>query len=164
MIHAIVEEAFPSHIQNVADAMSRAYLAMAHKEVVKRIEIAPDCSVRLIGSSGRNLRDMDASAGESQIFALSLIAAIAEVSERIFPIIMDTPLARLDPDHRRNMLKFFTNSRNQVILLSQPDEVRGEYLDLIKPKILKAIHLVHEEISDGVGRSDLAEGYFHEAA
>ena len=40
---------------------------------------------------------MDSSAGEEQIFALSLIAAIAKVSGTKVPFVMDTPLARLDP-------------------------------------------------------------------
>ncbi|MGK9231955.1 DNA sulfur modification protein DndD [Inquilinus limosus] len=164
MINRIVEEAFPEHIDDVARAMTEAYLAMAHKGVVKRIAIDPDCSVRLLSNGNRDLRGMDASAGESQIFALSLIAAIALVSKRTFPIVMDTPLARLDPEHRRNVLNYFTSISGQVVLLSHPDEVTGEYLDLIRPKVLASMHLEHEEIADGVGRSRLETGYYREVA
>lgn len=162
MIDHIIEEAFPSHIDEVAQAMTNAFLAMAHKRVVKRIEIEPDCTVKLLGKGGRDIRSMDASAGESQVFALSLIASIAQVSGRGFPIVMDTPLARLDPDHRRNVLNFFTKTTGQIILLSHPDEVSGEYLRLIQPKLVTSLHIEHEEIADGVGRSQVMDGYYSE--
>lgn len=164
MIESIIDEAFPEHIGDVASAMTAAYRAMAHKGVVKRIEIGSDCTVKLCGNGTRDLRSMDASAGESQIFALSLIAAIAKVSGRGFPIVMDTPLARLDPEHRRNVLSYFTSTDGQVILLSHPDEVSGPYLDLIQPKLMADMHITHEEIADGVGRSRVVDGYFREVA
>lgn len=55
------------------------------------------------------------------------------------------------------MLSYFTETGNQVVLLSQPDEVRGEYLSQISPKLLRVVHLEHEEITDGVGRSTAVE-------
>lgn len=164
LVERIISEAFPEHIGDVARAMTEAYRAMAHKGVVRRIEIAPDCSVKLLANGTRDLRGMDASAGESQIFALSLIAAIAKVSGRGFPIVMDTPLARLDPEHRHNVLSYFTRSEGQVILLSHPDEVSGSYLELIEPKMLAEMRIEHEEVADGVGRSRVMPGYFHASA
>jgi DNA sulfur modification protein DndD len=165
MIAAIIEEAFPMHVSEVAAAMTDAYRTMAHKDVVKEIVIEPDCSVRLLGGTSRkDLREMDASAGESQIFALSLIAAISRVSERAFPIVMDTPLARLDPQHRRNVLEYFTSLRSQVVLLSQPAEVSGEYYELIQPRTAAVLHLEHEHLGDGVGRSRVRRGLYEEVA
>ncbi len=159
MIEKIVEEAFPCHVADLGNAMTTAYLAMAHKKVVKRIAIEPDCTVRLLGNGSRDLREMDASAGESQIFALALIAAIAKLAERSFPIVMDTPLARLDPEHRRNVLRYFTETPTQVIFLSQPAEISPEYLQLVQSRISKSFRLIHDEISDGVGRTKVVEGY-----
>lgn len=162
MIDNIIEDSFPSHISDVAKSMTACYLQMAHKKVVKRIAIDNDCTVRLLGANDRDLRDMDASAGESQIFALALIAAISKVSARGFPIVMDTPLARLDPEHRRAVLKYFTEGENQIILLSQPAEITGEYYDLVAPRIATAMRIEHEEIADGVGRSRIVPGYYDE--
>lgn len=162
MIDDVIEEAFPSHITDVAKSMTSSYLQMAHKKVVKRIEIDGDCTVRILGANDRDLREMDASAGESQIFALSLIAAISKVSNRSFPIVMDTPLARLDPEHRRAVLKYFTETDQQIVLLSQPAEITGEYYDLIQPRIATALRIEHEEIADGVGRSRVIPGYYEE--
>jgi DNA sulfur modification protein DndD len=163
MIEDVIKESYPLHINTVADEMTKAYRQMAHKALLKAVKIEPDCTVRLLGDGGRDMREMDASAGENQLFALSLIAAIAKVSERHFPIVMDTPLARLDPAHRFNVLKFFTGRvGEQVVLLSQPGEVHGQYLDAIRERVCVAYKVEHEELSDGVGISRVAKGYFEE--
>jgi DNA sulfur modification protein DndD len=163
LIETVVQECYPHHIDEVAVEMTAAFRAMAHKSLLSRIEIDADCTVRLLGDGGRDMRTMDASAGENQIFALSLIAAISRVSKRPFPIVMDTPLARLDSEHRLRVLKYFTQHvGEQVVLLSQPDEVHGKYLNAIRPRVRTAFNLQHEELGDGVGVTRVSPGYFEE--
>jgi DNA sulfur modification protein DndD len=104
---------------------------------------------------------MDASAGEDQIFALALIAAIAKVSGTRVPIVIDTPLARLDTDHRSRVLRYFAaQAGEQVIFLSQPDEVHGSYLRVIKERVCMAYHIEFEELDNGVGKAHVRTGYF----
>jgi DNA sulfur modification protein DndD len=163
MIEAVIADSYPMHIDTVANEMTAAFKQLAHKSLLREVKIDGDCNVKLLGDGGRDMRDMDASAGESQIFALSLIAAIARVSQRRFPIVMDTPLARLDRTHRLNVLQYFTErAGEQVILLSQPDEVHGPYLDAIRDRISVAYRIDHEEIGNGVGRNTVRRGYFEE--
>ena len=140
LIGEAIGDLYPIHVQRLSEEMTTIYRRLAHKGLVKRIEISPDCSVRLLGDRGRDLRDMDLSAGEEQIFALSLIAAIARVSGASVPVIMDTPLARLDTDHRTNVLKYFASKvSDQVVFLSQPDEVHGPYLNVIRNRSRLAV-------------------------
>ncbi|WP_339369973.1 DNA sulfur modification protein DndD [Paenibacillus elgii] len=163
LLNSVIEEAIPSHIEDLSKEMTKAYKAMAHKNIVKKIEISQDCSVKLIGDSGRDIRDMDPSAGESQIFALSLIAAITHVSKRHFPIIIDTPLARLDSDHRKNVLEYFTQMDSQVIILSQPEEVYGEYLDIIRSRVNSEMTIEFQTLANDIGRARVKAGYFEGA-
>ncbi len=161
MIEAVIKESYPLHIDHVAKEMTGVFKRLAHKTLLQEVQIDPDCNVRLLGDGGRDMRVMDASAGENQVFALSLIAAIGRVSQRAFPVLMDTPLARLDRDHRLNVLKYFTERNGeQVILLSQPDEVHGPYLDAIRDRVCAAYRIDHQEIGNGVGRSTARRGYF----
>jgi DNA sulfur modification protein DndD len=163
MLEEVIKESYPMHIAQVAKEMTSVFKSLAHKSLLSEVQIDPDCNVRLLGDGKRDMRDMDASAGENQIFALSLIAAIARVSQRDFPVLMDTPLARLDRDHRLNVLRYFTQrSGGQVILLSQPDEVHGPYLDAIRDRVAVAYKIEHQEIGNGVGRSSVRRGYFEE--
>lgn len=159
MIDGIIAEAVPGQIATVASAMTEAYCAMAHKTIVRRVEIDADCNVRLLSATGKDVRDMALSAGEQQIFAQALISAVAKVSRRDFPIVVDTPLARLDDAHRSGVLRHFTDRVGQVILLSTDTEVVGTYYDVVKPRVLKEFHIIHEHDGD-IGRSRPEEGYF----
>jgi DNA sulfur modification protein DndD len=140
--------------------MTEAYRDMAHKKVVERIAIEPDCNVLLLSKSGKDVRNFDPSAGENQIFAFALISAIAQAAEVRFPIVIDTPLARLDKDHRLNVLRHFTDrAGEQIILLSQNEEVVGDKLDSIRTKT----YLVEtEQLSMDVGRSSAYEYRYFE--
>jgi|SRR5208282_5295310 len=161
LIGETIEDLYPLHVQRLSEEMTDIYRHLAHKGLVKRIEISPDCTVRLLGDRGRDIRDMDLSAGEEQIFALSLIAAIARVSGASVPVVMDTPLARLDTDHRTNVLKYFASQvSDQVIFLSQPDEVHGPYLNAIRNRLAVSYRIEFEELGDGVGRAHIRPGYF----
>lgn len=160
LIDEIVREAVPSQIEEIANAMTEAHRMMAHKkDLVERVSIDEDCNVQLLNKNGEDIRDMDLSAGEKQIFTQALISAVAEVSGRTFPMLIDTPLGRLDVDHRRGVLKHLTQREGQVILLSTNTEVVGEYFDLIQPHLLKSM-IIHHDHSEGVGNSTPRDGYF----
>lgn len=161
LISDAIADLYPRYVGRLGAEMTAVYKQLAHKTLVKRIEIAPDCTVRMLGDKDRDVRTMDASAGEEQIFALSLIAAIAKVSGTRVPIVMDTPLARLDTDHRSRVLRYFaTEAAEQVIFLSQPDEVHGPYRRAIKDRVGKEYHVEFEELDNGVGKAHVRAGYF----
>src|SRR4029078_6937564 len=113
---------------------------------------------------GRDLRDLDASAGENQVFSFALIAAIARAAtERGFHIVIDTPLARLDAQHRVNILRYFTEKAGeQVVLLSQDAEVTGQYLEVLRDRVCQTYLIEHEEIGNGIGVHRLCKGQYFE--
>lgn len=162
LISEAISDLYPKYVQKLADEMTAIYKKLAHKTLVHKITIDSDCVVKLLGAKGRDIRSgMDSSAGEDQIFALALIGAIANVSEAKIPIVMDTPLARLDTEHRLSVLKYFsTSSSEQIILLSQPDEVNNTYYKAIADRVCKTYHISFEEIEDGVGVAEVHDGYF----
>jgi len=161
LIGDAISDLYPSYVDRLAAEMGSIYRSLAHKTLVRKIEIDAACNVRLLGDRNRDIREMDSSAGEEQIFALALIGAIAQVSGISVPIVMDTPLARLDTDHRTNVLRYFAaQSSEQVIFLSQPDEINGDYLAAIQGRVAKSYHIDFEELGNGVGVAKVREGYF----
>ncbi|TCK42391.1 DNA sulfur modification protein DndD [Paraburkholderia sp. BL8N3] len=161
-IDKIVRDAIPGQVNAVGKAMTEAWLAMAHKTLVKQVDIDSSCNVKLLSTSGRDTRELDLSAGEQQVFAQALISAIANVSGRDFPIIVDTPLGRLDVKHRMGVLKHFLSRSGQVILLSTDTEVVGQYYDAIRTRISKTYRVDH--VDDGeIGVSRPVVGYLEEA-
>jgi DNA sulfur modification protein DndD len=160
MLNDLIAEAWPMQAQAVAGAMTDAIRAMAHRnDYLNRVEIGEDGQVRLLAPNGRNLREFDLSAGEKQIFTQALFAAIARVSGRVFPLVIDTPLGRLDEEHRLNVLRHLAERDGQVILISTNTEVVNGYLDAIRHRVLKAYRI--ENRTDGdLGISRPVEGYF----
>ena len=142
LIDDILADAIPTQVGAVADAMTKAWKSMAHmSDRVDRIEITPECEVRMLTRRGENLHEIEKSAGASQVFTQALIWAVTHVSGQDFPFIVDTPLARLSRDQRLGVLKTFTDRPGQVILLSTDEEVVGDKLDAIRDKILAAYQL-----------------------
>lgn len=58
----------------------------------------------LLDRHGRVIPKERLSAGEKQIYAISMLWALARVSGRVLPMVIDTPLARLDSKHRRHLV------------------------------------------------------------
>ncbi len=160
MVDVIVASAVPSQIDAIARAMTDAHRSMAHKkDLVERIDIDENCEVKLLNSEGVDVRRYDLSAGEKQIFTQALISAVSSVSGRGFPMVIDTPLGRLDVDHRKGVLDHLVKRGHQVILLSTNTEVVGEYLQEIAPHVQRKYLIQFEQVGEA-GRSLVRRGYF----
>ena len=100
------------------------------------------------------------SKGERQIFILSLYWAIIMLSGQDIPFIIDTPYARIDANHRKEISeKFFPNISKQVIILSTDEEINEEYYKLIKPYVAKEYLLINDENQN---KTSVEQRYFFE--
>lgn len=147
-----------------AEAITRAYLSLAHKGLIGRVDIDAEGAIRLTDKAGRDVQGIDPSAGEGQIFAMAIMAAVAECAGSNLPIVIDTPLVRLDPDHRGRILEYFSQRTGQTLLLSQPDEIHGRYLVQIESRVAQAFHLDHRQGESGPGISTIVDGYLPQVA
>ncbi len=160
MLDILVEEALPLQANEIATVMTRAIAAMAHKkDLFQKVEITEELQIRLLGPDGQDLREVDLSAGEKQVFTQALFYAVAAVSGRQFPLIIDTPLGRLDEQHRLNVLRFLAERDGQVILISTNTEVVGPYLEAIRHRVGKTYRIENQRDGD-IGKSWPVEGYF----
>jgi len=108
--------------------------------------------------SGHEMRKSGLSAGEKEVFALSLLWGLAQTSQLNLPIIIDTPLSRLDSVHRDNIVNhYFPNAANQVIILSTDTEVDNNYFKNLEPHLTGAASL---EFSQNNELTTVKEGYF----
>jgi DNA sulfur modification protein DndD len=91
------------------------------------------------------------SAGERQLLAISVLSALIKERKGRFPVVVDTPLARLDQHHRSAMIKrFFATVSHQVVVLSTDQEVDGSAYDALKPFTNAEYSL---DFDDGEGRT-----------
>lgn len=160
VIDEVIPALFPLKVRSLGKAMTEFYKQLAHKQQVDRIEISDSGATRILSATGDEIQ-FDRSAGENQIFATALIAGLAKVSGVKAPMVVDTPLGRLDSKHRDNILKFWTsNASRQVILLSQDEEIDFHFYDHIKDNVAKTYLLVHEDVGQGIGRTTAKENEY----
>ncbi|WFE62420.1 AAA family ATPase [Micromonospora sp. WMMD714] len=85
------------------------------------LRISRDYRVDLVGQWGEAMKTSE---GGKQLVALSLIGALKRAAVRGGPVVLDSPLARLDLEHRANVLKTWVpDLGNQAILLVQSGEL-----------------------------------------
>jgi DNA sulfur modification protein DndD len=129
------------------------------KSLVHQIRIQPDTfKLDLIGPNGAILPPHRLSAGERQLLAVSLLWGLVRTSGRSLPIVIDTPLGRLDSKHRTNLIeRYFPNASHQVLLLSTDEEIDKKYFPKIKRHVGRSYTMQYD---DQKAASEVVPGYF----
>ena len=112
-----------------------------------------------VNEKGKNIELIDLSAGERQILAISILWSLSELSKTSIPVIIDTPLGRLDSKHRNQLItKYFPEAGPQTIILSTDEEIIGNYYQTFKPYIGKQYLCSENKKEPGTGI--IKKGYF----
>jgi DNA sulfur modification protein DndD len=116
--------------------------------------------VHITDRNGHEIKKSGLSAGEKEVFAVSLLWGLAQTSQVKLPIIIDTPLSRLDSTHRDNIVNnYFPNAGDQVIILSTDTEIDTDYYRSLKPRLSGAACLEFDQRQE---LTTFREGYFWE--
>ena len=141
-------------------AFEKAFSRLARKEdMLLRAKIDPNTfDVELIGRKDRIIQKRKLSAGEKQIYAIAMLEALAQTSGRHLPVIIDTPLGRLDSKHRGKLVdNYFPKASHQVIILSTDTEVDKKFYTDLSPSISHAYSISYNEEE---GASEFSQEYF----
>jgi len=110
--------------------------------------------------NGHKIKKSGLSAGEKEVFAVSLLWGLAQTSQLKLPIVIDTPLSRLDSTHRDNIVNnYFPNAGEQVIILSTDTEIDKKYYRALKIHLSGAGSLLYDRKRE---LTMFREGYFWE--
>lgn len=147
-------------VQSLSQAATEINRRLAHDERIHRIEINQNGNLRLFAKNGEEI-SLVISAGQMQILIMSLVAALAKVTQYDAPMVIDTPLARLDDAHREALFEHWTGLRQQVILLSQDAEITGEIKKRLETNLSRSYLIRGESLPGGGARSNVtADAYF----
>ncbi len=103
-------------------------------------------SVRLYSDRMQEISIQERSAGEMQMISSALIWALTKVSDLSLPMVIDTPLGRLDSYHRNHLINhYYKELSEQVIILSTDTEITEEYVDLMEKSSYKQYMLDYNE-------------------
>lgn len=118
--------------------------------------------VELIDENRQIISSKGLSGGEKQIYVIATLEALGKTSGKKLPIIIDTPLGRLDSKHRDKLIEhYFPEASHQVIILSTDTEIDEAYFgeDYLKDDISHAFEI---QFDGATKSSKLREGYFWE--
>lgn len=110
----------------VETSATEVFVQLTNESDFERLRINDSYGLEILDSRGEVV--VGRSAGQEQVVALSLIAALNRNAQRRAPVIMDTPFGRLDPQHRSNILQFLSQFADQVFLLVHGGEVTDKDL------------------------------------
>jgi DNA sulfur modification protein DndD len=134
-------------LRTLEESITACFNKICHKEhLLSGVQIDPvSLSIQLksIGGSILNLRDF--SAGERQLYAMSLLWALRLVSNLPLPLAIDTPLARLDETHRLRLIHdYLPQVSDQVLLFATDAEIDSDLLVEAKAETARVYRLNYD--------------------
>lgn len=150
-------------IEEVAETMTNCYKHLANKKtLIDHVEMDPvTLDFKYINSDGIEVEKVSLSAGEKQLMVISLLWSLAICSKKKLPVIIDTPLSRLDSAHRSSIIStYFPQASDQTIILSTDEEIDDVYYDLMKENIGDEFTLEYDDQSKS---TTIKKGYLQGA-
>jgi len=135
-------------IDQLSQLVGDAFQFLLRKQsLIQRVEIDPESfRITLFDTDGAVLPKERLSEGEKQIFAISVLWGLAKASPRPLPAIIDTPMARLDTEHRAHLVeRYLPHASHQVILLSTDAEIDKTFYQKLAPHVSHSFHLNYDE-------------------
>lgn len=144
----------------LATIMTKCYKQLANKKnhIHTIIMDSDTLDLHYIDEKNNEIEKKGLSAGEKQLMVISLLWALAICSKKKLPVIIDTPLSRLDSAHRSALImKYFPNASDQTIILSTDSEIDERYYRMIADSVGDTYTLM---FNDSENRTEIQTGYF----
>lgn len=160
VLSSYASELTQAKVSTLSDSIVESFNYLSHKpDRIRRVQIDPDTfGVTLYDTYNQPLAKEELSAGEKQIYTTALLWGLARTSGKPLPMILDTPLGRLDTDHRELLVeRYFPYVSHQVILLSTDTEIDEHLHSLLEPYISHTFHLAYHKTET---HTTIEKGYF----
>lgn len=145
---------------NLGTTITQCYKKLANKKnLIEKIEMDPETlDMRYLDIAGKEVSKSSLSAGEKQLMVIAILWALALCSRKKLPVIIDTPLSRLDSQHRTAVITtYFPNASDQTIILSTDTEIDHNYYDMMSNSVGDEFTL---EYCEETRSTSIKEGYF----
>ena len=142
--------------------ITKCYKQLANKKnLIQEIVMNPETlDMQYLDEKGDEVSKESLSAGEKQLMVIAILWALALCSKKKLPVIIDTPLSRLDSQHRTSIINtYFPNASDQTIILSTDTEIDQNYYEMMKNSVGDEFTLVYSEETKS---TSIKKGYFQE--
>lgn len=127
----------------------------------KGIQLDDDFNINIYNADSQAMDILSSSSGQKQIIATALIWGISEYIAEDIPMIIDTPLGRLDDKNQTLILnEFYPNASKQVIILPTPSELKHDGFKQLNPKIAHIFELSNSGSATSITQKSANEALF----
>lgn len=144
----------------LAETITSCYKKLADKKnLIDRVVMNPvTLDWKYLDQDGNEVAKSSLSAGEKQLMVISILWALAIRSKKNLPVIIDTPLSRMDSNHRKSLIEvYFPNASEQTIILSTDSEIDEKYYRLMKENVGDEYTLIYDDENKC---THIEKGYF----
>lgn len=137
-ISQCIERFYKTRKPDLENHISAIFSSLTNNpDMYRGLKINRDFSMNVIRQDGTELPTYkySPSPGASQIVATSMIGGLNKFAVRDAPIVIDTPMGRLDPVHRENLINYYSKMGKQIIILYQPSELKSNDIQIINYNI-----------------------------
>lgn len=113
--------------------ITKCYKQLANKKnLIQEIVMNSETlDMQYLDENGNEVSKESLSAGEKQLMVIAILWALALCSKKKLPVIIDTPLSRMDSQHRTSIIStYFPNASDQTIILSTDTEIDQNYYEM----------------------------------
>ncbi|GFH97088.1 DNA replication and repair protein RecF [Lachnospiraceae bacterium] len=143
----------------LSETITSCYRKLSNKSnlIQKIVMDSQTLDLQYLSEDGRVVSKESLSAGEKQLMVIAILWALAICSKKKLPVIIDTPLSRLDVYHRMALIKtYFPNAGEQTIILSTDSEIDAACYQLMKENIGEEYTLRYD---DETKSTTIVKGY-----
>lgn len=154
------EAVIQRHVTRIETLVLNSFQELVRKpDLVRGLRIDPQTfMLDLTGPRGEAIPAERLSAGERQLLAIAMLWGLGRASGRPLPTVIDTPLGRLDSEHRSRLVSnYFPNASHQVMLLSTDEEITRDHYEALRPSVGRTYRL---RFDDAEARTVVEPGYF----
>lgn len=136
--------------RNVETRLNARFSDLVYEHgLVERIQIGDAYTMTFLDRYGNPTGRASLSSGLKQLAATAFLWAMKDAVGRERPIVIDTPLGRLDRENQERMLvNYYPRLSSQVIVLPTNTEIDGRKLSLLLPHVAKE-YTIHNPFGDG---------------
>lgn len=123
-----------------------------------KIVLDNDFNINVFDKNQRAMDILSSSSGQKQVIATALIWGISEYISEEIPMIIDTPLGRLDEKNQSLILnQFYPNASSQVLILPTPSELRHEGFKNLKDEISQIFTLSNQGSATSINEQNKSD-------
>jgi DNA sulfur modification protein DndD len=138
----------PTTTARLENYVTRHFVSIADRRFrTANVSLAPGQSPRLCFGNGQPDMLLETNSGfERRAFGIAFTLALAEITHRRVPLVIDTPLGNADSEYRPRTLKALANfDLDQIIILTHDKEVTPDLVEYIRGQISQKFLVEYQE-------------------